>query len=153
VRDLKRVDADDFRSIAGPLFGEANESDGGPFASSRVRPDSKERVIAEIIWGHQGRGNPISIAMLAKSTGYGEREIKGIVEQLVVTHRMKIGAKRAKRADPVGYFVVVDLEDLAAAVGPYRDQIFAMWRRLRVLLTPHALREMAGQLAIEVKDE
>jgi len=67
----------------------------------------------------------------------------------VVAHRIRIGGRRG---DPVGYFVIQDLEDLEVAVRPYRDQIFAMWRRLRALLEPHALREMAGQLAMSVDE-
>jgi hypothetical protein len=126
----------------GDLFGAREE---GPFADSVVTPDARERAVAGILWTHQGRGNPVSIARLKMATGWSEREIKGIVEQLVVTHRMKIGGKRS---EPVGYFVVADREDLEAAVRPYRDQIIAMWRRLRVLLGPHALRELHGQLAI-----
>jgi hypothetical protein len=143
---LKRADAGDFGEVRGPLFdGPAAGDCSAPFAESKVAPDRKERAIAEMIWAHQGRANPISIATLARATGWTERDIKGIVEQLVVTHRMKIGGKRG---EPVGYFIVVDLEDLEAAVRPYRDQIFAMWRRLRVLMSRHALAEMAGQLAM-----
>jgi hypothetical protein len=126
-----------------------DQAEGGAFAESKVTPDGKERVVAEMIWAHRGRANPISLEMLTKATGWTERAVKGIVEQLVVTHRIKIGGRRS---EPVGYFVVVDLEDQEAAVGPYRDQIFAMWRRLRVLMAPHALREMAGQLALGVDD-
>lgn len=146
---MKQVDGN-FGQVAGELFREADEGCAGPFAESKIAPEAKERVIAEMIWRHQGRANPISIAMLSKATGRTEREIKGIVEQLVVTHRMRIGGRRG---EPVGYFVVVDLEDLETAVRPYRDQIFAMWRRLRVLLSPHALAEMAGQLAMSVERE
>lgn len=143
---MKRVNANDFGSALGPLFREADEMESGPFANSKVEPDHKERLVAEMIWVHRGRNNPISIAMLTKATGWNERDIKGIVEQLVVTHRVRIGGRRG---DPVGYFVIVDLEDLEMAVRPYRDQIFAMWRRLRVLLEPHTLRELHGQLALK----
>lgn len=120
------------------------------FADSKITPDAKERVVAGLIACHQGRGDPISIAALTAATGWRDREIKGIVEQLVVTHRMRIGGRRG---EPVGYFTIVDLEDLEAAVRPYRDQIFAMWRRLRVLMSKHALAEMAGQLAMSVDRE
>lgn len=135
-------------TVAGPLFEKIAED--GPFADSRVTPTVLERVVAEVIWSHQGRQNPISIAMLSRATGKTDRDIKAIVEQLVVTHRMKIGGKRG---EPVGYFVVVDAEDQEAAARPYREQIFAMWRRLRVLMGAHALREMHGQLRIEESDE
>jgi hypothetical protein len=124
----------------------SSNEDGGPFASSKVEPTAMERVVGEMIWRHKGRAHPISREKLSAATGHGEREIKAIVAELVLTHRMKIGASRA---EPVGYFMVVDAEDLEAAIGPFRDQIIAMWRRLRVLAEPRALRELQGQLTIE----
>lgn len=141
-------DADDFIAagqIAGPLFAQIRAEDG-PFAASKVEPTELERVVAEMIWSHKGRANPISRERISKATGHGERDIKAIVAELVLTHRMKIGASRS---EPVGYFVVMDAEDLEAAIGPFRDQIIAMWRRLRVLCEPRALRELHGQLVIE----
>jgi hypothetical protein len=143
--EMKNVDAGDFASIAGPLF--AQEASGPELKEYAT---TAERVVAEIISQHQGRGNPISIAKLGACTGKSEREIKGIVEQLVVTHRMKIGGRRG---DPAGYFVVVDADDLEMAVRPYRDQIFAMLRRLRVLMAPLAYRELKGQLVIDSEEE
>jgi hypothetical protein len=121
------------------------------FADSRVRPDPKERVLAAMIFKHKGRDHPISIARLCSGTGWTQREIKGIVEQLVVTHRMKIGGRRDRETH--GYFMVMDAQDLDTATGPYRQQILAMWRRLRVLLGVHALRELHGQLEIEERKE
>jgi hypothetical protein len=120
----------------------------GPFAESKTMPTPPERVIAEIIWTRRGRANPISIKTLAMATGRSERDIKSIVEQLVTAHRMMIGGKRG---DPVGYFIIEDAEDLEAAVRPYRDQIFAMWRRLRVLLGAKRLAELHGQLALDYR--
>lgn len=129
------------------LFGDVPQS--GAFADSKIPPTAIERVIAEIIWPHQGRQNPIAIATLSKIAGKSERDIKGIVEQLVVTHRMRIGGRRE---EPAGYFVIVDAEDLAVAIGAYQKQIFAMWRRLRVLLSKRELAELHGQLVIEERE-
>jgi hypothetical protein len=120
---------------------------GDLFAASKIAPEAIERVVAGMIASHRGRGNPISINMLASATGRCAREIKGTVEQLIVAHRLKIGALRDGRGG--GYFMIADAEDLAAAVRPYRGQIFAMWRRLSVLLEKHELRELHGQLTIE----
>jgi len=69
-----------------------------------------------------------------------------VVEQLVVSHWMKIGGRREA---PAGYYMIETAEDLATAVGPYRAQIISMWRRLRVLMQPQALRELLGQLKLE----
>jgi hypothetical protein len=96
-----------------------------------------------MIWRHQGRANAIARKRIEAATGRDERWVKDVVEQLIVTHRMRIGAYRG---EPSGYAIIVTAEDLAAAVGPYREQIFAMWRRLRALLDPHELRALHGQL-------
>ena len=145
---MKRVDAGDFGSAGFGLF-ERQSACPTLFADSKITPDAKERVVAEMIACHKGRENPISIARLTAATGWDARTVKGIVEQLVVTHRIRIGGRRG---EPGGYFMIVDLEDLEAAVRPYRDQIFAMFRRLRVLMGTHALAEMAGQLAMSVDE-
>jgi hypothetical protein len=135
---------------AGPLFDLAPADEvAGPFADSKIAPSGIERVVAEIIWRHRGRANAISIAMLTAATGKDERAIKGIVEELVTTHRARIGGYRGGEGARVGYAVIVDAEDLAATVGPYRRQILSMWRRLRVLLSKHELAELHGQLRIE----
>lgn len=119
------------------------------FADSKITPTVAERVVAEIIVAHRGRQNPISLATLCQCTGKSERVVKAIVEQLVVTHRMQIGGYRGHSGESVGYAVIVDAEDQAAAVGPYRSQILSMWRRLRVLSSKHELAELHGQLSLE----
>lgn len=127
------------------LFEEKGRREG-PFSASQLPPTKEEVLVASLIWQRRGRGNPISIARLRQLTGLSERQIKGIVEQLVVAHGMRIGARRE---EPAGYFMIETAEDLAAAVKPYRNQILAMWRRLRVLEQPQRLRELLGQLRLE----
>ena len=134
------------REWVGPLF-EIAADEADMFARSKVAPTSQERVMAGVIASHRGRLNPISNHALQKIVGVGERAVKELVEQLVVTHRMRIGAVRV--GEKTGYYVIVDAADLAAATGPYRAQVLAMWRRLRVLEEPHALRELLGQLVVE----
>ena len=46
--------------------------------------------------------------------------------------------------------MIQDADDQATAVGPYKSQILAMFKRLRVLEAPHRLREFLGQLKLEV---
>ncbi|GIU80160.1 MAG: hypothetical protein KatS3mg005_3398 [Bryobacteraceae bacterium] len=129
---------------AGLFEGEGRRE--GPFSASRLPPTKEEILVASLIWQRRGQGNPISIARLRQLTGFSERQIKGIVEQLVVAHRMRIGARRE---EPAGYFMIETAEDLEAAVKPYRNQILAMWRRLRVLEQTHKLMELLGQLRLE----
>jgi len=133
----------DFPAAApGPLFAQPAD----PFARSRTKPSPDEVLVASLIWRHRGRRNPIRIAKLKELTGFSERQIKGIVEQLVVTHKLRIGGSRE---EPAGYFIIETEEDLRVAAGPYRSQILAMLRRLRVLEDPHSLREFLGQLRLE----
>jgi hypothetical protein len=163
MKRRRGTDADDFGvptvQPPGPLFAAALESDyvlpvveggrSGCFAESRIAPTPLEQVVGEMIWRHQGRGNAIALDAIAAATGKDARTIKGVVEQLVVSHRARIGGYRGAAGESTGYAVIVDAEDLAAAVGPYRSQIFAMWRRLRVLLGKHELAELLGQLRLE----
>lgn len=128
-----------------PLFAPESR---GPFGDSDAKPSPEELMVGSLIWKHRGRSNPISIARLRELTGYGERQIKGLVEQLVITHRMRIGGSRQ---EPAGYFIVQDAADLAAAVEPYKSQILSMLRRLRVLDAPHARREFLGQIRLELE--
>lgn len=141
-------DSEDFGTpdLAGTLWADAVAEISGPFVRSKVTPTAEERVMAEVIWRHQGRANPISIAVLCKVMGKSERTVKGLKQQLIVTHRMRIGARREP---PAGYFVIVDKEDLALTVSAYQGQVIEMWRVLRVLLEGHELRRLHGQLEFE----
>jgi hypothetical protein len=148
---MKRPEPDDYQfgSIEDlPLFRRAPEA--GPFADSNARRAPEEVLIASLIWKHKGFRNPITIARLHEMTGFSERKIKSVVEQLIVTHRMKIGGNRQ---EPFGYFIAQNDEDLRAAVEPYKSQMIAMAKRVRVLDAPHSRRELLGQIRIELEGE
>jgi hypothetical protein len=120
-----------------------------PFVKSKVEPSEMEVVIGRIIWGHAGRVNPISIAEIKRQISdpkLSVRTVKNVVEQLRVMHRLPIGASRE---EPFGYFRIVDAEDRAVAVRPYRKQILTMWRTLRTLDSAERCRELLGQLTLE----
>ena len=127
----------------GPLFKQIEN----PFWQSLFDATTMERQVAEMIWRRKGRANPIPIAELCKATKMDERTIKEIVESLVTYHKVRIGAARGK---PHGYFRICSIEDQEAAVKPYRSQVRAMLRRLRVLESPEAVREFLGQLQTEL---
>lgn len=114
-------------SINGPLF-----EDSGPFAASLIPPTEDERRVALLISQFRGKDHPISIAQIRAMTGLSERQVKGIVEQLVD-------------------FVVESEEDRLAAVTPYKSQILAMLRRLRVLESKQGMSEFMGQMALEAE--
>jgi hypothetical protein len=125
-------------TITGPLFAQPKR---GPVDAS-----ADELAVAFIIMEHVGAADPVSIKRICAETSFSPRQVKGIVERLVVDHKMKIGARRE---EPFGYFTIESAADLEEAAGPYRAQILSMWRRLRVLESRQAMRELHGQLRID----
>jgi hypothetical protein len=75
-----------------------------------------------------------------------EREIKDAVRSLVVDFKLRIGASRS---DPPGYYLISNADEAKAAAQPYISEIRNLVRRVRVLLDPHQLAELAGQLSFE----
>lgn len=123
------------------------------FAQSLIAPSALERAVAILIYPRR-RPVPISIAAIvgvigAEFTPLTDRKVKEIVEQLRLTHHCPIGASRQ---EPFGYFWIVTAADRETAVRPYRQQILTMWRTLRALDSPAALRELHGQLRLEEED-
>lgn len=137
-------DADEFRfePAAGPLFAERT----GQGACPTVPMTEMEAHAADLLRTAR-RDRPLPLSLLRCHLGVSERVAKGVIESLIVDHGMKIGASRE---EPHGYYVIESIEDQEAAVGPYRAQILAMLRRLRVLESPGAVREWLGQLQIEL---
>jgi hypothetical protein len=152
---MRRRDADDYGSAVdpqgpGPLF----ERVEGPFSRSKITPSREELMVACLIWQHCGRNNPIAIADIIAKSGVAtvktERQVKDVVEQLRLTHRILIGAKREA---PFGYFRVMDAEDLEVAVRPYKHQIRAMGRVLRAMLPQAEVSEFFGQLQLDTGEK
>ena len=124
-----------------PLFAEPDL-----FAGSAIEPSAMERVVAGILAQHRGWQQAIPLKALMDATGRDERQVRGVVEQLIVAHRMRIGTSLAA---PCGYYTIETAEDLTRAVGPYKSQILSMLKRLRVLMEPHELRELYGQMGLD----
>jgi predicted ArsR family transcriptional regulator len=118
----------------------------GPFAHSKIVPTLVERNVADLIFGRR-RIFPVTIAEITEALGIRERTVKEIVEQLRAAHRCAIGASRQA---PFGYFWIYTAVDRETAVRPYREQILTMFRTLRVLDSQAGLRELLGQLRLEV---
>jgi len=75
-----------------------------------------------------------------------EREIKDAARSLVVDFKVRIGASRSK---PFGYFLVTTAEEARETAHPYISEIRELARRVRVLLDPHDLGDLAGQRWLE----
>ena len=111
-------------------------------AATKIPATAAEALVFGLIVNHCGHKNPISIAAVRKCTGLSERAIKDAVFELVVSHKIQIGASRGAAA---GYYLVETSEDQELAARPYEAQIIAMLKRLKVLKSPHKLREFLGQ--------
>lgn len=146
------------KTVTGPLFD--------PKPDPRLRPSKRslgdalrayrstagrelreeELAVAAVILTHEGRDDPISIAMVAEATDLDERTIKGAVETLRQDCRARIGARRER---PWGYFMVVDDQDLETAIGPYKRQIQTMVGTLAAMAGERHARDFLRDLLKE----
>lgn len=126
-----------------PLFDAATPAD--PLAASTIPVRANERRIYDLIAGHHGHKNPVSIEVLHRITNLSERATKLAVAELIVTHGVLIGASRQ---EPVGYFMIESDEDREVGSGPLRGQIIQMLRRLRVINGKAQVREWLGQTVL-----
>jgi hypothetical protein len=119
----------------------------GPWPASNL-----QRELLRILLYHPGAQRAISLhALMVKLDRVlnpipTEREIKDAFRSLVVDFKVRIGASRGK---PVGYFLVTTPEEARDAASPYISEIRQLARRVRVLLDPHDLGELAGQMWIK----
>lgn len=133
-------------TIEGPLFAGPDPFDSSPLE----RPQTEmERIVADLIFRHKGAANPISLAQIQTNTDLSDREVKGVVGDLRMRHRMPIGALRTSEEGRGGYFWIVDAKDREAAAAPYRAQILSMWKTLRLLDHPENLRELRDRMTVE----
>lgn len=120
---------------------------GDPLADSGLPVKVTEQRVYDLIRTHRGHANPISIGSIHVITGLPERSIKGAVAELIVSHRVLIGASRQ---EPIGYFMIESDIDRTIAAEPLKGQIIQMLRRLRVLNNKHQVREWLGQCVAEM---
>jgi hypothetical protein len=115
----------------------------GPWPATNL-----QRELLRILLYHLGAQRAISLhALMVKLEPRfhptpTEREIKDAIRSLVVDFKVRIGASRGK---PVGYFLVTTPEEARDAASPYISEMHQLARRVRVLLDPHDLGELAGQ--------
>ena len=130
-----------------PLFDAPNVAEPDALDLSRLQASSTERRVYDLVRCHHGYRNPVSIRVLRSATGLTERAIKDAIFELIVTHKVRIGALRG--AEP-GYFICESAEDIGIAKKPYEAQALAMLRRLRVLVGGAQVKEWLGQQALEM---
>jgi hypothetical protein len=115
-----------------------------------------QREVLRVLLFHQGALNAICLRDLMGKLDHvltpipTEREIKDAVRGLVVDFKVRIGASRSR---PAGYFLITSSEEARDSALPYISEIRQLARRVRVLLDPHDLAELAGQLRLDQEDD
>jgi hypothetical protein len=116
------------------------------------KPTELQRQLLHILLYHLGAQQAIPLhALMVKldrvlKPAPSEREIKDAMRSLVVDFRVRIGASRSK---PNGYFLITTTEEARDAAHLYISEIIHLAQRVRVLLDPHHLGDLAGQRWIE----
>jgi hypothetical protein len=116
------------------------------------QPTSLQIEILRILLYHPGAQRAVTLRDLMVKldrvcrTIPAEREIKDVIRSLVVDFRVRIGASRNK---PFGYFLITTAEEARDAAHPYISEIRQLAQRVRVLLDPHDLGNLAGQRWLE----
>jgi hypothetical protein len=111
-----------------------------------------QRQVLHVLLFHLGAQQAISLRdLMVKLTRVckpapTERDTKDAIRSLVVDFKVRIGASRSK---PFGYFLVTTAEEARDAAHLYISEIRELARRVRILLNPHDLGELAGQRWIQ----
>jgi hypothetical protein len=93
----------------------------------------EERAVAALILAHR-RSHPIPLKAIVERVSLSDRAVKLIVEELIVTHGVRIGASR--ELPNAGYYACEDDADIDAAVRPLRNTAEALMKRIRALTRP-----------------
>jgi hypothetical protein len=116
------------------------------------QPTELQRQLLKILLYHLGAQQAIPLRDLMVKLDRvlkpcpSERAIKDAFRSLVVDFRVRIGASRNEQN---GYFLITTPEEARDAAHPYIAEIVQLALRVRVLLDPHNLGDMAGQRWIE----
>ncbi len=116
-------------------------------------PTEIQRELLRILLFHLGAQRAVSLRDLVGKLHHAnyplpdEREIKDAIRGLVVDFKVRVGASRSK---PFGYFLITTTQEARDTARPYINEIRELAARVRVLLDPHDLAELAGQQWLEL---
>ena len=116
--------------------------------------DERAQQVRHIIEARLGaaaaiRGDKILQRVGLPVTDNTRRWLKGVVEDLVLLHGVRIGACRGGHGQPPGYFLIVTQTDLDTAIHPLRKEVRALLRRLRALTSKHDVARLFGQAMLD----
>ncbi len=108
-----------------------------------------QRTILQRLVHRLGQSQAMPLKDLQLITGESDRNIKEAIRGLVVDFRVRIGASRG---EVNGYYLITSREEALATAQPYISEVRQLVRRIRVLLDPHDLAELAGQLRLDADE-
>lgn len=123
----------------------------GPFPLTELQAQ-----ILRLLLFHQGAEQAIGLrdVMGKLRAWYGthtcERKIKEAVRSLTVDFRVRIAAPRIGKT---GYYLVTSSSEARAAARPYIAEGVKLFQRARVLLDPHDVSELDGQIRLMLLGE
>jgi hypothetical protein len=100
--------------------------------------DAEVRLVAAVMSDYVGEENAVRIERLAARVGLGERQVRDILETLVVTYGWPIGA----HAGRAGRWIIANEEERWKVLGDLDSRQKALYTRRNALLTakvPNAL--------------
>jgi hypothetical protein len=100
--------------------------------------DAEVRLVAAVMSDYVGEENAVRLERLAARVGLGERQVRDILETLVVTYGWPIGAHAGK----AGRWIIANEEERWRVLGDLDSRQKALYTRRNALLTakvPNAL--------------
>jgi predicted ArsR family transcriptional regulator len=113
----------------------------------------EQRALLRILSGHKGAAFAITIAELLKLSSLSHldaRAIKLAARGLVVDYGLPVVGMRRP---PYGYYLAITPDELAEAIRPLIGEIKQIARRVRALQGSDYVREMLGQIPIQLDQE
>ncbi|MBB1068750.1 hypothetical protein H5S40_00875 [Limosilactobacillus sp. RRLNB_1_1] len=90
--------------------------------------NKEEQQILRLI--PKGSTSPRPLQDLMKLTGFSSRKVRSIVNELIVKHRIPIGAKYSK---PNGYYIITNENERDHALVPLVSQYGELFKRAQVI--------------------
>ena len=79
---------------------------------------------------HRGRGNPITCRRLEKTVGFSSRQIRRIIQHLVVEHHAPIASSVRY---PYGFYLITGKKEAENCLKQYYSRVKEMLNRVRIL--------------------
>lgn len=121
----------------------------GRVAGQYPLPDPAREMLRLLRW-HKGAEHAKPLGELAALLKVTPRDAKQIKKTLVEDFGIPIGASRQ---EPYGYFLCISPEDYELARRPFEGELLSIVRHLRALDGGDRVREMLGQLKLELERE